>query len=110
MPRRKRKASKVKVTRADGSIQVVRPGHFEKQRPPTFRQRAAAARRSKHWKRLRVEALKRDRFQCVDCSKTGCLLEVHHLTYERMGAELLEDVVSLCQACHASRHRWKHVR
>lgn len=30
--------------------------------------------------------------------------QLHHLTYERLGAELAEDFEALCDLCHASRH------
>jgi 5-methylcytosine-specific restriction endonuclease McrA len=29
---------------------------------------------------------------------------VHHLTYERLGNELLIDLVSLCNGCHDQAH------
>ncbi len=31
-------------------------------------------------------------------------LEVHHLTYERLGYERLTDLMVLCHACHAEAH------
>lgn len=33
------------------------------------------------------------------------LLEVHHLNYERLGAELDEDLELLCKRCHTIEHR-----
>lgn len=31
-------------------------------------------------------------------------LEVHHLTYERLGREHPDDLIVLCRACHAAQH------
>jgi len=31
-------------------------------------------------------------------------LEVHHRTYERVGAERPADVIALCKACHEKHH------
>lgn len=49
---------------------------------------------------------------CAECGMTrqwsryfyGVDLDVHHLTYERLGNELPEDLVVLCARCHALRH------
>ena len=35
-------------------------------------------------------------------------LEVHHLTYERLGHEHPEDLIVLCPACHAAEHGLEH--
>ena len=40
---------------------------------------------------------------CVD------RLTVHHPTYERLGAELLVDVVIVCRDCHNEIHRRRRV-
>ncbi len=32
--------------------------------------------------------------------KQPTVLEVHHLTYQRVGHELLDDLILLCQVCH----------
>ncbi|MGH2369964.1 MAG: hypothetical protein ACRDI2_17430 [Chloroflexota bacterium] len=31
--------------------------------------------------------------------------EVHHLTYERLGDELPEDLAALCAPCHRGAHK-----
>lgn len=36
------------------------------------------------------------------------LLEVHHLTYERLGREHPDDLIVLCPACHAAAHGLEH--
>lgn len=49
--------------------------------------------------------------QC-DCSFTTVVrriqsngVEVHHLTYERVGYEMLFDLISVCDPCHEQLHR-----
>lgn len=96
------KASPVTVYRPDGSIEVLPASHFEKFTYARYRQ-------SKKWKALRDQVRKRAGFKCQGCGATAQekLLEVHHKTYERLGDERLEDLVLMCQRCHATEHQWK---
>lgn len=32
-------------------------------------------------------------------------IHVHHITYERLGEELIEDLILLCSRCHKAVHR-----
>ena len=41
---------------------------------------------------------------CFSCESNFDLL-LHHITYERLGKEKLEDVVVLCNKCHNSFHK-----
>jgi CRISPR system Cascade subunit CasD len=50
------------------------------------------------WRRIRRERLEFDHGLCVFCKSEA--EEVHHVTYERRGAERLEDLRSLCGTCH----------
>ena len=59
--------------------------------------------RSSGWKRRRRAAVKRAGFRCERCG-CGGRLEVHHLTYERLGHERPGDLVALCRACHRQAH------
>ena len=54
---------------------------------------------SAEWRALRSRALERDRNQCQTCLSEDDL-EVHHKTYERLGNELMEDLITLCHDCH----------
>lgn len=54
---------------------------------------------SRTWKLKRREVLKRDNKQCQTCL-SGENLEVHHKTYEHLGNEPLEDLITLCKHCH----------
>jgi hypothetical protein len=56
------------------------------------------------WKVLRNRALLRAGNRCQPCGEFTEPLDVHHNTYERYGAELLEDLVVLCRSCHTLYH------
>lgn len=55
------------------------------------------------WERKRQRKLKDVGFRCQDCG-TKRRLEVHHLTYARLGKERLKDLRALCHDCHKKRH------
>lgn len=61
-----------------------------------------------HWKRIRDEALERAEHRCQMCNRGG-VLDVHHRTYERLGAEHPMDVFVLCRGCHTAFHRDRRV-
>lgn len=54
---------------------------------------------SRHWKQTRKEALAYHGRRCAVCGTTR-RLQVHHLTYERLGHELMTDFKILCKAHH----------
>lgn len=68
--------------------------------------------RSRQWERLRERRLRRSGWSCERChesagrsakgNRTG--LNLHHLTYERVGRERDEDLIVLCFACHEKEH------
>ncbi len=58
---------------------------------------------SEHWQDVRRLYRESDRPQRCRCGARGAHL--HHLTYERLGAELLTDLLLLCQPCHERIHR-----
>ena len=58
---------------------------------------------SPHWHRLRERRLREDFHSCTRCSAQSSL-QVHHLTYDRLGCERLTDLVTLCRACHQKEH------
>lgn len=66
-----------------------------------------------NWKSQRRKARERDGHRCVDCPVAeqvhGYELDVHHIvSYHRykdkMRANSLENLVTLCRRCHAKRH------
>lgn len=58
---------------------------------------------SDYWKNIRLKVLERDSRICQKC-KEKTATEVHHLTYERLGNELLEDLLAVCKSCHLKIH------
>src|SRR3954466_14769485 len=55
------------------------------------------------WRRRRNRALGLAHWQCQKCSaRRG--LQVHHLTYERLGSEHDQDLEVLCRDCHEGHH------
>ena len=55
------------------------------------------------WLWTRKRALHRAGYRCERC-RSAEHLEVHHLTYERLGHERDEDLEVLCRDCHAVHH------
>lgn len=61
---------------------------------------------SESWKIKRKEALIRDNNLCQVCKKNTAE-EVHHITYENLFNENLEDLLSVCKICHIEIHKQK---
>src|SRR6185369_3222371 len=64
---------------------------------------------SSAWKRFRRDyhtwrISNGKKFGCDKCGASKIRLEVHHLTYERLGEEKFSDVILLCHVCHKSVH------
>lgn len=68
--------------------------------------------RSDVWKAKREEkyrhTTKRNiaNYRC-HCCNARTKLFLHHMTYERLGEELMEDLVWVCQSCHFAIHKHK---
>jgi hypothetical protein len=59
---------------------------------------------SPRWHRLRDKAKKRDGHRCRMCNSNLDLV-VHHRDYaERWGAESVDDLTTVCTACHRKHH------
>ena len=59
--------------------------------------------KSDKWSAKRELVLKRDCYKCCSCNNTSNL-EVHHLTYKRLGNERLKDLAVVCRTCHQKIH------
>lgn len=58
---------------------------------------------SDEWQNTRKRILQRDEHLCQSCfNEAEC---VHHITYERLGAENDFDLISLCNICHDTVHK-----
>jgi hypothetical protein len=64
---------------------------------------------SEAWRQKRAKVLQRCGGICEGCADAPAV-EVHHLTYDHFGDELLFELVGLCAACHKKAHRGWHER
>ena len=55
------------------------------------------------WKELRDTVVERDNGRCTKCGHKG-QLQAHHVTYERLFNEEINDLVTLCKHCHEEAH------
>ena len=65
--------------------------------------------RSPHWRARRSQAIGRAGGRCERCGARG-RLEVHHLTYKRLGRERDRDLRALCHRCHRLADRRRRLR
>lgn len=61
------------------------------------------------WKSKRLERLKIDGHQCTVCGSKSELC-VHHITYNNLYEEKMEDLITLCKKCHREEHKNKKLR
>lgn len=63
--------------------------------------------KSEEWLNLKLEVIRIRGCKCEGCGakKKPSELELHHLTYERLFRELLEDLKLLCAWCHGKAHK-----
>lgn len=60
--------------------------------------------KSPAWQARRLIALDNAGHHCQVCNGNECL-DVHHRTYERIGAEHHNDLTVLCRECHETFHK-----
>lgn len=59
--------------------------------------------RSQQWDLIRRKVRSKYKDTCQECFKSG-KVEIHHKTYERIGAEHIDDLIALCRTCHKALH------
>lgn len=95
------------------SLSLVGPAPFPTD-PPPFIDYGLRMRRLDWWSDYVPRVRRRAGGRCERCSRKTRRLEVHHLTYERFGRELLTDLQALCKPCHdiadEERKRWTRIR
>jgi hypothetical protein len=72
-------------------------------RDAEFWRRYEAHMNSPEWQELRRRVFLRCKNVCEGCGINRAV-QVHHLTYARLGNEMLFDLVAVCLACHESIH------
>lgn len=76
---------------------------YFRQKDDKWRIRYERHLRSDKWAIICEKICRRDNGTCQGCLDSKGH-HVHHLTYDRMGDELLIDLVLLCRTCHAKVH------
>jgi 5-methylcytosine-specific restriction endonuclease McrA len=59
---------------------------------------------SPEWAALRAKVIEAGGGRCQVCNADGPGIQAHHRTYERLGAELLGDLIAICTPCHTLFH------
>lgn len=57
-----------------------------------------------HWQALTRKKRQAAGYKCEQCGCDDERLDTHHLTYERIGRERMEDLIVLCESCHREEH------
>ena len=65
--------------------------------------------KSSTWKARRLAALERTDYTCQLCGEHESL-EVHHLTYERLGNEDPHDLIVICKSHHWMEHNKRELK
>lgn len=60
---------------------------------------------SENWRKKRENVLIFWGYRCALCFSPNNL-HVHHRTYERLGRELITDLIPLCERCHNDHHNF----
>lgn len=61
-----------------------------------------------NWQEIRLQVLKRDKFQCQGCRRRNSSLHAHHRISRRAAPSLESldsNLITLCPECHAAVHR-----
>lgn len=61
---------------------------------------------SPEWRRIADKVLTRAGYLCEGCAEQRAT-QVHHLTYDHLGSELLYELRALCRSCHEHAHEKK---
>src|SRR5690606_30076519 len=56
--------------------------------------------KSPRWQKKRQQVFAHYGKRCYACRTIKGPIHVHHLTYERLGRELVSDLIPLCAPCH----------
>lgn len=60
--------------------------------------------KSDWWQKRRLARGWLSNWTCDRCNINGIQMHIHHLSYDRIGAELDEDLECICWICHAKEH------
>jgi hypothetical protein len=60
---------------------------------------------SRRWKKRRLRYYRKFGKACAACRTADAPITLHHMSYDRLGAELDDDLLALCRPCHDRLHR-----
>ena len=60
--------------------------------------------KSKLWRDRRFKYFKDNKKECQACT-SSLRIALHHISYQRLGNELDDDLIPLCWECHGEYHR-----
>jgi len=60
-------------------------------------------RKSPEWRAKVKKVMRRAHGKCEGCAEAGAV-DAHHITYDRVGGEMLFDLVAICRKCHEQVH------
>jgi len=60
--------------------------------------------KSPYWAGVRQKRIVKGSTRCFCCATADHILHLHHITYERLGAELPQDLIPICGPCHERLH------
>jgi 5-methylcytosine-specific restriction endonuclease McrA len=81
---------------------LARRAEFKEENDSAWWRTYEAHINSLKWAEIRAKRLAWDKHTCQGCGDRAT--EVHHMTYARLGDELLLDLVSVCRSCHKKIH------
>jgi len=90
---------RLELRRQDAISAIDRMQHDLKLRKAEY----AAYLKTDKWRSKRAHVIDRENGICQGCRERR-IEEIHHLTYENCGDELLFQLVGLCQTCHRRAH------
>lgn len=73
---------------------------------PQLKAEYEAYLKTEEWNSLRVKVFENCKGVCEVCENSPAE-QVHHLTYERIGNEELDDLMGVCRPCHELIHGYK---
>jgi len=60
--------------------------------------------KTEHWTHFKEEVFKFYGRKCMVCNSEDIIPNIHHRTYENRGRETFNDVIVICEKCHALFH------
>lgn len=74
-----------------------------------WRQKYEKHLKSSRWKNIRRDLFRLRGHKCEVCNMTSPNLEIHHITYKRLGCELPSDLKILCKKCHIQEDKKREI-